>query len=412
VNAPPVPYPDEIRVHPGPALLAGIERGPSLTAHREQYGDLPRLDVDTLLDLVTGVGLRGRGGAAFPFGTKLETVHARAGRSRRPVIVVNLSEGESTSSKDSALALTRPHLVLDGAVATARALRATDLHVVLPAERAFAAGRMRAAVAERSGGPPIRLHTAEPRFVAGQSSAVVELISGRPNLPVTSWRPDAVSGLDGRPTLLSNGETWAHVGLLALRGGAHYRRRGTASEPGTALLTVTGTHRLPQVHEVEYGARLRDVLPDAAARAPALLGGFHGSWASWPTVASARVSVTGLRLLGVPLGAGVVHAPGPSVCPLALTTRIVDYLAGQSAGRCGPCLNGLPALAAALHRVVNGQGGRARLDELAGLVVRRGACAHPDGTVRLVRSVFAALPAEVSAHAAGGCLRVPEELAS
>jgi hypothetical protein len=62
--------------------------------------------------------------------------------------------------------------------------------------------------------------------------------------------------------------------------------------------------------------------------------------------------------------------------------------------------------------VVNGQGGQGRLDELAGLVVRRGACAHPDGTVRLVRSVFAALPAEVEAHAAGGCLRVPEELAA
>ena len=358
------------------------------------------------------MGLKGRGGAGFPFGTKLETVRSRAGRNRRPVVVVNLSEGESASSKDAALAQTRPHLVLDGAVATARALRATEIHVVLPAERAMAALRMRGAVAERSGGPPIRLHTAEPRFVAGQSTAVVELISGRPNLPVTSWRPDAVSGYDGRPTLLSNAETWAHVGLLALRGAGHYRRRGTSAEPGTALLTVTGTHRVPQVHEVEYGARLRDVLPSEAVGAPVLVGGFHGSWAAWPTVASARVSVSGMRLLGVPLGAGVVHAPGPSVCPLALTTRIVDYLAGQSAGRCGPCLNGLPALAAALHRVVNGQGGRARLEELAALVVRRGACAHPDGTVRLVRSVFAALPGEVDAHRVGGCLGVAEELAS
>ncbi|HWM03072.1 MAG TPA: NADH-ubiquinone oxidoreductase-F iron-sulfur binding region domain-containing protein [Actinophytocola sp.] len=412
MNTPPVPYPDEIRVHPGPALLAGIERGPSLTAHRLQYGDLPRVDVDTLLDLVTGVGLRGRGGAAFPLATKLETVARRAGRSRRPVVVINLSEGESASSKDSALALTRPHLVLDGAVVTARALRATEIHVVLPAERALAARRMREAVAERSGGPPLHLHTAEPRFVAGQSSAVIELISGRPNLPVTSWRPDAVSGLDGRPTLLSNAETWAQLGLLALQGGAQYRRRGTAGEPGTALLTVTGTHRLPQVYEVEYGARLRDVLPDAAAGAPALIGGFHGSWAAWPTVASARVSVPGMRLLGVPLGAGVVHAPGASICPLAFTSRIVAYLAGQSAGRCGPCLNGLPALSAALDRVTDGHDGRDRLDELAHLVVRRGACAHPDGTVRLVRSVFAALPGEVSAHAAGGCLRTPEELAS
>jgi NADH:ubiquinone oxidoreductase subunit F (NADH-binding) len=271
---------------------------------------------------------------------------------------------------------------------------------------------MAEAVAERSGGPPLLLHTAEPRFVAGQSSAVVELISGRPNLPVTSWRPDAVSGLHGRPTLLSNAETWAHVGLLVLQGGASFRRLGTPAEPGTALLTITGTYRLPQVYEVEYGARLRDVLPEDAASAPVLIGGFHGSWAAWPTVASARVSVPGMRLLGVPLGAGVVHAPGPSVCPLTLSARIVAYLAGQSAGRCGPCFNGLPALSAALQRVTEGRGGRERLEELAQLVVRRGACAHPDGTVRLVRSVFAALPDEVSAHAVGGCPRRPEELAS
>ena len=104
---------------------------------------------------MTGVALRGRGGAAFPFATKLRR-WPRARRSRRPVIVVNLSEGESASSKDAALSLTRPHLVLDGAVATARALGAREIHVVLPAERAFAGRRMREAVAERSGGPPLR----------------------------------------------------------------------------------------------------------------------------------------------------------------------------------------------------------------------------------------------------------------
>ena len=175
--------------------------------------------------------------------------------------MINVSEGESASSKNAALALTRPHLVLDGAVATARALAPpTSTSCSRRSGPSPAAGCARPSRNGRAG-RRLRLHTAEPRFVAGQSTAVVELISGRPNLPVTSWRPDAVSGLDGRPTLLSNAETWAHVGLLVLHGGAHYRRLGTTAEPGTALLTVTGTHRLPHVHEVAYGARLRDVLP-------------------------------------------------------------------------------------------------------------------------------------------------------
>lgn len=400
----PVPFPDEVRVHPGPALLAGIERGPSLTAHRAQHDVVPPIDAGSLHDLVAAVGLRGRGGAAFPFATKLEAVRGRAGRTRRPAVVVNASEGEPASSKDHALALTRPHLVLDGAVAAAVALRARELHVVLPGERPLAALSLERAIAERDDPLEIVRHTADPRFVAGQARAVVELLSGRPNLPVTAWAPEAMDGLGGRPTLLSNAETWAHVGLLVHRGVASYRRLGTPAEPGTALLTVTSPGAVPQVREVAYGTRLRDVLPRSVAGAPALIGGFHGSWATWETLASVRVTVAGMRSLGVPLGAGVVHAPGPDACPLAVTVRIADHLAAQSAGRCGPCLNGLPALAQALHRVLDGSGGRARVEELSVLVVRRGACAHPDGTVRLVRSLFAALPNEIAAHAAGGCL--------
>lgn len=232
---------------------------------------------------------------------------------------------------------------------------------------------------------------------------MVELIAGRPNLPVTSWQPEAVSGVGGRPTLLSNAETWAHVALLMHSGVSAYRRFGTAAEPGTALLSVTTPGAVPHVHEVGYGARLRDVIPQSVAGAPVLIGGFHGSWATWDTLASVRVSVPGMRSLGVALGAGVVHAPGPDACPLAVTVRIIDFLASQSARRCGPCFNGLPALALALHRVLDGSGARSRVEQLASLVVRRGACAHPDGTVRLVRSLFTALPGEVAAHGRAGC---------
>jgi NADH:ubiquinone oxidoreductase subunit F (NADH-binding) len=151
------------------------------------------------------------------------------------------------------------------------------------------------------------------------------------------------------------------------------------------------------VREVEYGERLRDLLPPAAHGAPVLVGGFHGSWATWPTVASARVSVTGMTALGMPLGAGVLLAPGPGTSPLELTSRITDFLAGQSAGRCGPCRHGLPTLADALRAVLDGTGAVDRVAELAGLVRGRGACAHPDGTARLVRSLLAVLPHEVAA---------------
>jgi NADH:ubiquinone oxidoreductase subunit F (NADH-binding) len=392
----PIAIPTDLAIHPGPALLSGIEAGASLVAHRAQYGDLPVVSQQALLEATERLRMRGRGGAAFPFAVKMRA----ACGGKRPYIVVNLSEGEPASAKDSALAVTRPHLVLDGAVATAVALRAHEVHVILPGDRT---GVVNAVARARPARPPpgrTRTHQADPRFVAGQARAVLELMAGRPNLPVTAWAPEAMSGHKGHPTLLSNAETWAQIGLLVLVDEHVYSRHGTDREPGTTLMTLTGGS-VPEVKEVPFGTRLRDVLPEFATGRPALVGGFHGAWAPWATLASARVSVDSMRSLGIPLGAGVVVS-SPE-CPVTFTAKIVDYLAGQSAGRCGPCFNGLPALATALQSVVHGRGGSARVEQLAGLVVRRGACAHPDGTVRLVRSMLSAFPGEIAEHAAGSC---------
>lgn len=398
----PVAVPQEVCVHEGPALLRGMAEGPSLAAHRRRFGPLPTPGLVQLHELVERAGLRGRGGAAFPFATKLRTAASRRGA----VVVVNLSEGEPASAKDSALALTRPHLVLDGAVATAKALAAREIHVVLTSERPLVARAMVDAIEERYDRIRIRHHRAEPRFVAGQARAVVELLSGRPNLPVTSWAPEAVSGLSGRPTLLSNAETWAQLGLLVLGGEAAYRRHGTASEPGTLLLTFTTPGQVPHVLEVEQGTPVPEAFHRSAIASPAVVGGFHGSWASWSTLRGLRLSTSSMAAAGVPLGAGVVLTPPAGTCPLDLTARILGWLAGQSAGRCGPCRNGLPALAEAMNELARGRAGLAVLEELGGLadvVTGRGACAHPDGTARLARSLVAALPDEVGAHLAGMC---------
>ncbi len=391
----PVPVAQDPRVLSGPALLAGLATGPGLRAHRDWFGELPRVTVDELAAATERVRLRGRGGAAFPFCVKLRA--ATAGR--RPLVVVNLSEGEPASAKDGALALTRPHLVLDGAVATAQALRAREIHLVVPGERPRVTAAIRAAVAERRDRVQFTVHTADDRFVGGQARAVLELMAGRPNLPVTAWAPEAVTGHRGRPTLLSNAETWAQIGLLVLTGEAAYAGPGTAAEPGTTLLTLSGPR--PRVVEAAYGTALREVLPEDWSGRPLLLGGFHGSWLTDEAVATARVSVDELAGLGTPLGAGVLIAP--QECPVRLTQRVVEYLAGQSARRCGPCLNGLPALASALGRVADGTGGTDRVEELARLVAGRGACAHPDGTVRLVRSLLATFGQEVADHGVGRC---------
>jgi len=389
-----------MRVQRGPWLLRSID--PDLGTHRGLRGPLPRPALDDLLDLVDASGLRGRGGAAFPFATKLRT--AANARGRRRHVVVNLSEGEPASVKDLALTLHQPHLVLDGAALVALALGTREVHLVAPAEHPEATQALTTALgerrkADRSRRLRWRLHQASPRFVAGEASAVTELIEGRVNLPVTSWQPTAIAGLKGEPTLLSNAETYAQLAALALGGSAV---PGTAAEPGTRLLSIGEASGTTRVVEVPHGTPWPHVLTAEELAGPVLLGGYHGTWAPAGLLDGLTVSHADLTGAGVGLGAGVVLPLPPGTCPLRATAGVTRYLARQSAGRCGPCLNGLPELAMAFDGFLAG-GSLDRVERLIGLVAGRGACAHPDGTARLVRSALAAFPDEVAAHAADGC---------
>jgi NADH:ubiquinone oxidoreductase subunit F (NADH-binding) len=151
------------------------------------------------------------------------------------------------------------------------------------------------------------------------------------------------------------------------------------------------------------GTPLSEVLTEAELAQPLLLGGYHGTWLRPEQLRGLRVSRTAITAAGARLGAGVMLPLGEGGCPLVRTAELVDYLAGQSARRCGPCLNGLPAMSQEVWALVRGGGSVRRLEELSGLVVRRGACAHPDGTARLVASMLTRFPEEVECHRLGTC---------
>ena len=388
-------------VSEGPALLAGIAEGPGLRSHRDRLGPAPTPTAEALVEMARDVDLRGRGGAGFPFAIKL----AAAAR-RKAVVVVNAAEGEPASHKDAALITCSPHVVLDGAAAVAHALGTREVHIVVPSDVPSIRLIVEKALDDRSAAGErlkVQLHDAAPRFVAGQAQAVLQLLAGRENLPVTAWQPEAVKGHRGRPTLLSNAETFAHLGHLARVGSAGYAAHGTADEPGTTLLTLRGDGWDPEVREVAFGTPLEDVLTGAEMAQPLLLGGYHGTWLRPQALPGLTVSRKAIADAGATIGAGVMLPLAVGWCPLVRTVALVDYLAGQSAGRCGPCRNGLPAMAEALRALVLGGGPMRRVEELCGLVVRRGACAHPDGTARLVTSMLKCFPHEVDSHSLGTC---------
>ncbi len=375
-------------------------RPPSLNRHLARHGDL-RIR-QTIMAEIERSGLTGRGGAAFPTARKLAAVAAAAGR---PVVVVNGTEGEPASAKDKVLLATEPHLVLDGAVVAAQLTRARE--VIVAAHRAVV-GSVEDALAERQDVVGIRVVEAADGFVAGEASAVVNWLAGGPPMPTQVPPRLAQHGLHGQPTLVQNAETLAHVALIARHGARWFREIGTVAEPGSMLITVIGAVREPGVREIEIGVPVAEVLagaggPDRPLRA-LLIGGYFGTWVPWPAAASLSFSAAGLAAVGTAPGAGLVAALPADACGLAETARVARYLADESAGQCGPCVFGLDAIARELGRAAAGQSASVPLlRRWLGQVDGRGACRHPDGAVRLIRSGLDVFGAELDLHARGWC---------
>lgn len=380
------------------ASVTGARR--LLDPARSEMGSepVPRISLPDLLEAIERSGLTGRGGAGFP---TLIKVRAVAGGRRRPVVVGNAMEGEPLSSKDAVLLARNPGLVLDGLEILGRAVHAR--RVVLAVHHEVAVGGLAAAVRGRR----VELAPLAGGFVSGQESALVNQLNGRPPLPGDQFRRVSETGVDGRPTLVLNVETLAHVALVARHGPEWFRSAGAADDPGTSLFTLSGAVQRPGVVEAPRGARLVDVLAPAQPRGAAavLVGGYHGAWVPAADI-DVRLTRAALAPYAASVGAGVLHVLGAGTCPLEVASGVVDYLATESARQCGPCVNGLPRLATDMRRLAE----CARddllprdIERMARVVSGRGACAHPDGSARFILSTLRVFPDHVEAHLRGGC---------
>jgi len=391
-------------------LTAGWSPGArpaTLGEHQDCYGPLPpRARPGALAQAVAEAGLTGRGGAGFPTGTKLRSV---AGRRGPAVVVANGMEGEPASLKDQALLSRVPHLVLDGAVLAAEDIRADVVHVCLPRTRPGLADLVRSAVADRSGSAavPIEVHELPHHYVSSEETSLVRWLNGGEARPLGGRDRPFERGVRRRPTLVDNVETLAHVALIARFGPAWFRQAGLPDAPGTMLATVSGAVDRPGVVEIEVGTPVAEVLARARVRDGAgavLVGGYFGTWHELRAVAGLPMSKERLRQVGASPGAGVLIALPEAVCGLTETARVLGYLADQSAGQCGPCAFGLPAIAEDFAQLALGRPSGAVLERLRcrlGVLTGRGACRHPDGAVRLAASALAAFAPDAAGHARG-----------
>jgi NADH:ubiquinone oxidoreductase subunit F (NADH-binding) len=399
-----------------PRLLRGIERGGALTLdqHRRVHGDLPTLargDRERLLDAIERSGLRGRGGGHVSTALKLRAV---AGRRRRAIVVANGAESEPASRKDAVLLARSPHLVIDGALVAAAAVGADEIVVYVKQAQGGAWRAASRALAERRGSgaqqPKLRLAPAGTRYVSGQETAVISHLGGRSGLPTSVPPRPFERGLRNRPTLICNVETLAHVALIARHGPDWFRTAGSRSQPGTALVTVGGAVAHPGVCEIAFGTSFEELLHRAGGvteRPRALLvGGYGGTWLDARHMSTLTLGDDDPVLGAGSIGAGVLWVLGERSCGVLETARILDYLAAQSAGQCGPCVHGLRAIADSFDARARGgeaAGERAQLRRWAAEVGGRGACRHPDGAARFLATALEVFATEIDDHQTGRC---------
>ena len=392
-----------------PRLLYGAGEQPrSLREHEEVFAPVT-VRPDGLVAELAAAGVTGHGGAGFPTHRKVELL--RTQRGHRKFMVVNAMEGEPASHKDLSLINANPHLVLDGAEMLAAAIGARHVAVCVERDNPTTVNAMKRAIHERSRrsqrGPEFELHTPPWRYVAGEESALVHWLNDNESLPQYRPQRPSILRVGHGPALVDNAETCAHVALVARYGAAWFRGLGTEQSPGSTLVSVTGAVARPTVLEVALGTRISTILSAAGADPEPqalLLGGYGGMWLSGQHV-DAPYANESLKPLGAAVGAGVMLVIPRGACGLSEVHRITKWMAHESARQCGPCAFGLPAITEDLAQLVTGgrdpERAYQRLVERLGVINGRGACAHPDGVVRMVRSALEVFVTDIEHHRRG-----------
>lgn len=352
-----------------------------------------------LIDLLDEAGLTGRGGAVFPTSTKL-----RAAFEHRADLIVNACDGEIGTHKDALVVAEHLGELEYGAGLVSRTVhwavhRGSDTE-----ERLLAAG--------------LRVLSVPARYVASEESALVNHLHGGLARPLMRQAPVAFGSRNSRgrrlrPTLVLNAETVWRIGQIERYGPAWFRSHGTPAEPGPRLVSIGGSVDRPGVYDTAAGVPLRDLLHAAGTTDVAAVGlsGLSGGWLTDREAWDATWSDEGLAPYRLRTGTGAIQVLDRATCPLDHVARIAGFAAGESAGQCGPCMFGVPAVADQFGRLSRGE---LRPDELPLLHQRldlmpgRGACRFPDGVSSFVASALRAFGPDVEAHLVGRCIAARE----
>jgi NADH:ubiquinone oxidoreductase subunit F (NADH-binding) len=365
-----------------------------------------RVAPDTLIAEIEASGLRGRGGAGFPTGTKWRTVAANRAPDLPTTVVVNAAEGEPGTYKDRALLRADPYAVLEGALVAALAVGGHEVVVALKEREPVEHGRIADAIDEMRaagllGDVEVTVATGPNEYLFGEETALLEVVAGRPPLPriAPPYRRgvvevvehdddvDSGSGLAAHvemagpgpetvapPALVDNVETLANVAHIVAEGAAWFRALGTPDSPGTIVCTVTGDVRHPGVGEVPLGTTVRDAIeaiggrPAASRPVKAVLNGVSAAPLP-PALLDTPLTYEDMAGVGSGLGTASLIVVGEGTDMTAVAAGAARFLAVESCGQCTPCKADGLAIADTLDRLCTGNGDQHDLDTVTSALV-------------------------------------------
>ncbi len=395
------------------------------------------VEPEVVIAEVEASGLRGRGGAGFPTGTKWRTVAAYASPVLATTVVVNAAEGEPGTFKDRAILRANPYAVLEGALIAAHAVGANEIVFATKARFVEELRRVRSALDELTSAGwtedvTISIVEGPSEYLYGEETALLEVIDGRPPFPriappyrrgvvevLTDDDVDSESGLaadiemataDGEtlapPVLANNVETLANVPAIVENGASWFRSVGTAASPGTIVVTLSGDVLRPGVGEVAMGSRLRDVIEElggGVAPGRSVMGVLGG--VSTAVLTGDQLDVTlsyeAMAGAGSALGSASFRVIDSEADVTALAAGVSRFLAIESCGQCTPCKQDGLVIASGLSSLCRGDATQATLDEIRkrlGTVADGARCNLGRQHQTVVESLLAAFPDAIRGH--------------
>ncbi|HNX28910.1 MAG TPA: NADH-quinone oxidoreductase subunit NuoF [Syntrophomonadaceae bacterium] len=344
---------------------------------REGYQALKKalqdMDGQAVIDAVKTAGLRGRGGGGFPTGSKWQSCRDAKGEPK--YIICNGDEGDPGAFMDRSIMEGDPHTVIEGMILGAYAVGATHGYIYVRDEYDLAVQYLGQAVKDaRQQGYlgsnimgselsfDIELVRGGGAFVCGEETALMASIEGRTGEPRDKYVYPTEKGLWGKPTIINNVETWANVPVIILHGAEAFAAIGTEKSKGTKVFSLVGKVVNTGLVEVPMGTTLREIIYEIGGgvlkkrRFKAVQTGGPSGGCIPASLLDLPIDFDSLTEAGSMMGSGGLIVMDDHTCMVEVARYYVNFLAGESCGKCTPCREGIRAMLEILTDICNGKG--------------------------------------------------------